>query len=150
IVIIVLILLTWPFAILISHFARKRRERREKVESERAGSTPAPVGPGRGSGGLGNYEELTRITEETVRWLRGTRLGMGKSGDVIYRLPWFLVAGPPDSGKTSLLLSAGLDFHALPSQRRADQSIIRPTHDLEFRVTDSAVFLDTSGRYLTE
>src|SRR5262249_47114826 len=78
IVIIVLILLTWPFAILISHFARKRRERREKVESERAGSTPAPVGPGRGSGGLGNYEELTRITEETVRWLRGTRLGMGK------------------------------------------------------------------------
>src|SRR5262245_52132896 len=150
IVIIVLILLTWPFAILISHFARKRRERRNTAESGRAGSTPTRGGPIRESGPVGNYEELSRSTEETVRWLRGTRIGTGKSGDAIYRLPWFVVAGPPESGKTSLLLSAGLDFHSLPGQRRADQDIIRPTHNLEFRVTDSAVLLDTSGRYQTE
>jgi len=60
------------------------------------------------------------------------------------------MAGPPDSGKTSLLLSAGLDFHALPSQRRADENMVRPTQGLEFRVTDWAVLLDTSGRYQTE
>src|SRR5215813_1690123 len=150
IVIIVLILLTWPFAILISHFVRKRRERRERTESERGGPISSR-GDSRGvASPVGTYEELTRTTEETVRWLRNTKLGSGRSGDVIYRLPWFLMAGPPDSGKTSLLLSAGLDFHALPSQRRADENMVRPTQGLEFRVTDWAVLLDTSGRYQTE
>src|SRR5215472_13078175 len=78
IVIIVLILLTWPFAILISHFVRKRRERRERAESEKE----AAGGRGRASANgaaIGNYEELTRTTEETVRWLRSTRLGTGRS-----------------------------------------------------------------------
>src|SRR5215467_10069051 len=79
IVIIVLILLTWPFAILISHFARKRRDRREGAESERAGSSPARGGSGRESGPVGNFEELMRSTEETVRWLRSTKLGTGNS-----------------------------------------------------------------------
>ena len=149
IVIIVLILVTWPFAILIGHLVRRRREHREAAGSS-ASSDISRGGNRTEAGSIRNYEELTRTTEETVRWLRSTRLGSGKSSDVIYRLPWFLVAGPPGSGKTSLLLSAGLDYHALPSQRRADQNLIRPTQSLEFRVSDSAVLLDTSGRYQQE
>src|SRR5262249_25961635 len=135
--------------VLMAHFARKGRERWERAEPEKE----AAGGRGRASangGAVGNYEGLARTTEEAVRWLRSTRLGTGRSGDVIYRLPWFLVAGPPGSGKTSLLLSSGLDFHALPSQRQTDQATIRPTHSLDFRVTDSAVLLDTGGRYQTE
>ncbi len=65
----------------------------------------------------------------------------------VYGLPWFVVAGPPSSGKTSLVLSSGLDLHALPSQRRTELNIVRPTRHCEWRMTGSAVLLDTSGRY---
>src|SRR4030095_4483678 len=61
-----------------------------------------------------------------------------------------MVTGPSASGKTSLLLSSGLDFHSLPSQRAADQNLIRPTRNSEWRMTDSAVFIDTAGRYQSD
>ncbi|MCI0485337.1 MAG: type VI secretion system membrane subunit TssM [Blastocatellia bacterium] len=47
-------------------------------------------------------------------------------------------------------ISAGLDFHTLPSQRQSDQNLIRPTRDCRWQVTDRAVLLDTAGRYQVE
>ncbi|HKP87048.1 MAG TPA: type VI secretion system membrane subunit TssM, partial [Blastocatellia bacterium] len=47
-------------------------------------------------------------------------------------------------------LSSGLDFQALPSQPSADLRIIRPTRDSVWRVTDSAINIDTAGRYQAE
>ncbi|HVG19896.1 MAG TPA: type VI secretion system membrane subunit TssM [Blastocatellia bacterium] len=149
IVIIVLLLLTWPFAILINHYRKKREGRQSRDET-----TTAPSRAKAGRGGAGAparaYDELARGAEDAVQWLRSTKLGAKKSGDAVYSLPWFVVAGPAGSGKTSLLLSSGLDYHALPGQRRAEQNIIRPTHDCEWRVTDSAVLLDTCGRYQSD
>lgn len=150
IVIIALILLTWPGAVLIRRYFKAREE-----------PTPAPAPDGRATAPrprkqtqlpppTGTYEELTRGAEEAVQWLRGTKLSGKQSGDAVYALPWFMIAGPPASGKTSLLLCSGLDFHALPSQRSSDQNVIRPTRHCEWRVTDSAILLDTSGSYQTE
>ncbi|HEU4387508.1 MAG TPA: type VI secretion system membrane subunit TssM, partial [Blastocatellia bacterium] len=134
IVLIALILLTWPVGYLIIHFLRKK-----KTPSPESASTGTPVRP---------PGEVERAAEEAVQWLRTSRLGT--DGDAVYGLPWFVVAGPAGSGKTSLLLSASLDFYALPSQRRSDMNLVRPTSDCEWRVTNSAVFLDTSGRYQAE
>ncbi|HYM00036.1 MAG TPA: type VI secretion system membrane subunit TssM, partial [Blastocatellia bacterium] len=145
IVIIVLILLTWPFAILLAYLFRRRRRKKEAKSLESAG-------PSATSSGAPEVvtQEFSRSTEETVRWLKSTKLGAERSREVIYGLPWFLVTGPPESGKTSFLLSGGLDFHSLPGQRRSDRNVVRPTRGLDYRVTDSAVFLDTAGRYQTE
>ncbi len=146
IVIIALLLMTWPFALIIGHYRRKKEEQ-----------TAVPEAPGsnvvakKGTTGVTRvYDEIVRGAEEVVQWLKSTKLGAGKGTDPVYSLPWFIIAGPPASGKTSLLLSAKLDYHALPSQRRAEQSLIRPTRDCEWRVTDAAVYLDTAGRYQTE
>lgn len=147
-ILIALILLTWPFAIAINYFRKKREQKKapppidaaQSIKQNR-GSRAAPTR---------NYDELTRGAEEAVQWLRSTKLASAKPGDAVYHLPWFLVAGSTRSGKTSLLLSAGLDFQALPSQRRADQNLIRPTRDCEWRVTDWSVNIDTAGRYQTE
>ncbi|MGH9762756.1 MAG: type VI secretion protein IcmF/TssM N-terminal domain-containing protein, partial [Blastocatellia bacterium] len=145
IVIIVLILLTWPIAILIAYLFRRRRRRREGKTSESAGD-----GANRPGASEAVLQDFSRSTEETVQWLKSTKLGAERSREVIYGLPWFLIAGPPESGKTSFLLSGGLDFHSLPSQRRSDRNVVRPTRGLDFKVTDSAMFLDTAGRYQTE
>lgn len=143
ITIIALILLTWPFAILINHFRSKRAKKRAEVsaaagdqQAEKSTAPPKRV-----------YDELSRAAEEAVQWLRSSLLAGAKSNRAVYALPWFVVAGPPASGKTSLLLSSGLDFHTLPSQRRADHNIVRATRYCDWRVTDVGVFIDTAGRY---
>ncbi|MBV9928134.1 MAG: type VI secretion system membrane subunit TssM [Acidobacteria bacterium] len=150
IVLTALVLMTWPVAVVVQHYRKSR-----------AGRGPAPANGGRAEAARrqrpdeppppkGTYEELTRGAEETVQWLRGTRLSKTRSADAVYALPWFLIAGPPASGKTSLLLNSDLDFHPLPSQRAAEQNLVRPTRHCDWRVTDSAILLDTSGRYQAE
>jgi len=147
IIIIALLLLTWPFAVLINYMRKRRARKREAAQAAAPeGATPQTPVKG-GSAPKRVYEELTRGAEEAVQWLRSTRLGGAKSNEALYALPWYVVAGPSASGKTSLVLSSGLDFHALPSQRRGEMKIVRPTQHCDWRVTDSAVLLDTSGRY---
>lgn len=152
IIIIALLLITWPFAILINYFRKKRAARKEAVAAapQVAGQQQAPQQAAASSAPRHVYDELARGAEEAVQWLRSTRLGGAKGGDAVYGLPWFMVTGPPASGKTSLVLGSGLDFHALPSQRRTETKIVRPTQDCEWRVTDSAVLIDSTGRYQSD
>jgi type VI secretion system protein ImpL len=147
IIIIAMLLLTWPIVILLNHL-RKRRARKKEAAAAGDGSGAAPPKSGKAVPGR-VYEDLTRGAEEAVQWLR-SRLSGAKSGEALYALPWYIVAGSAASGKTSLVLSSGLDFHALPSQRRGEMKIVRPTHNVDWRVTDSAVLLDTAGRYQTD
>src|SRR5829696_86859 len=149
VVLVTLILLTWPLAVLFNHYRKSRAAEggaaapsgKDRNGSRRPAQLPPPAG---------TYEELTSGAEEVAQWLRGSELGGGRGADAVYALPWFVIAGPPASGKTSLLLSSGLDFHALPGQRAADQNLVRPTRGCDWRVTDAAVFLDTAGRYQSE
>jgi type VI secretion system protein ImpL len=143
--VIVLILLTWPVAIAVNRY-RKKRSGAGEHSSSRVTKTSEQAGP---SSPVRVYDELTRGAEEAVRWLRETKLA-DKSADPVYKLAWFLIAGPPQSGKTSMLLSSGLDFQALPNQRRGELNLIRPTRDCEWRVTDSSINIDSAGRYQSE
>jgi type VI secretion system protein ImpL len=150
IIIIALLLLTWPFAVLISHMRKRRAAKREAAEAAST-QAPSPAKPEKGSAAPKRiHEELARAAEEAVQWLRSSKLGGANSRDALYALPWYLVAGPLASGKTSLALSSGLDFHTLPSQRRTEMRIVRPTHHCDWRITDAAVLIDTAGRYQSD
>lgn len=163
IIVIALILLTLPFVLLINAWRNRRQRRKEEAAAAAAGEEPASEGKGKRKSGrkqpeqpARNYEDLTGGAAEAVQWLRGTKLGTenaahaADAGDAVYALPWFLVAGPPASGKTSLVLSSGLNFQTLPSQRHAEHRLVRPTRSCEWRITDTAVLLDTAGRYQVE
>lgn len=140
VLLVALVPVVWLSWVLFARWRRRRAAARPGAgNGAKGGRLAAPVG---------TYEELTRGTEEVMQWLRGGKLGGG--GDPAYALPWYVVAGPRGSGKTSLLLSSGLDFHVLPGQRAADQQSVRPTQFCDWRVADSAVWLDTSGRYVAE
>lgn len=149
IIIIALLLLTWPFAILIN-YVRQRRARNQEAPAA-SPETAAAQSTGKGSATPKRvHDELSRGAEEAVQWLRSSKLGGEHSGDAMYALPWYVIAGPLASGKTSLALSCGLDFQALPSQRRTEMKIVRPTYHCDWRITDAAVFIDTAGRYQTD
>ncbi|MGD9562201.1 MAG: type VI secretion system membrane subunit TssM [Pyrinomonadaceae bacterium] len=153
IVIIALVLLTLPFSLVFMFVASRREKKKKKKEEEAAKqasadaaeATPAqaPAAP------VGTFTGLTGGTEEAVQFLKSSNLGSG-GRDAVYSLPWYLVAGAPRAGKSSLVLSSNLNFQTLPSQRQSEQKFIRPTGSVDWRVTSDAVFVDTAGRYQTE
>lgn len=149
IVFLALLLITLPFALVIGYFTQ-----RKIMKSGEAAAEPQPqaqAGEQQASGKTGAAAvsgDVAQSAQEAVQWLRSTKLAGGT--DAVYALPWYITAGPTRSGKTSLVLSSALDFQTLPSQRQAEQNIVRPTGTAEWRVTSSAVFVDTSGRYQTD
>lgn len=150
IIIIALLLLTWPFAILINHMRKRRAAKREAAQASSSPASSAAKPEKEGGAPKRIHDELARAAEEAVQWLRSSKLAGAQSQDALYALPWYIVAGPLASGKTSLALSCGLDFHTLPSQRRTEMKIVRPTHHCDWRITDSAVLIDTAGRYQSD
>lgn len=150
IVFLALLLITLPFALVIGYFTQRKimksgeaeQQPQEAAAQQQQGQASTATGTARVS------EDVSQNAQEAVQWLRSTKLAGGT--DAVYALPWYVTAGPMRSGKTSLVLSSALDFQVLPSQRQAEQNIIRPTKTAEWRVTSSAVFVDTSGRYQTE
>jgi type VI secretion system protein ImpL len=153
IVIIALVLLTLPFALLIGYFASRKDRKKKQAEAAAAApsseSQPSNGQPAKLSAPAGSYGELNSGTEEVIQFLKNSSLGNG-GRDAVYSLPWYMVAGAPRSGKSSLVISSNLNFQPLPSQRASEQKFVRPTGSVDWRVTSDAVFIDTSGRYQTE
>jgi type VI secretion protein IcmF len=156
IVIIALVLLTIPFALLIAFVVSRRGKKKAAKKAEEAAaaktgqaseSAPAEPQQQKLSAPAGNYGDMNGGAEEVAQFLKSSNLG-GK--DSIYSLPWYIVAGTPKAGKSSLVVSSNLNFQTLPSQRESEQKFIRPTRGVDWRVTNDAVFVDTAGRYQTE
>lgn len=72
----------------------------------------------------------------------------GIHGQVVSRLPWYLVIGSPGSGKTSLLANAGLGFSTVGGTSAAGEP--KPTATFTLWRSEDAVFVDVAGRYLSE
>ena len=156
IVIVALVLLTLPFALVISLVASRRKRKRElaaqkeeesKKSVEENGAPPVQ----KISSPSGRYEELNTSANTTFQFLQTSNLaGDAKGKDAIYALPFFLFAGTPRSGKSSLVLSSNFNFQTLPNQRQSEQNFLRPTRHADWRVSSEAVLVDTAGRYQTE
>lgn len=63
-----------------------------------------------------------------------------------YALPWYMVLGSENCGKTSLLLNSGLQF---PLNEQADRHLykLKSTSKIEVLFANQAVFIDTPGFY---
>ncbi len=91
---------------------------------------------------------LKKRFEEAVEVLRKTA-GKGRGGG-LYGLPWYIIIGPPGSGKTTALANSGLRF---PLAERFGKEALRGvggTRNCDWWFTDEAILLDTAGRYTTQ
>ena len=90
-------------------------------------------------------EELRQRFEEAIGFLRQS--GRGRN---LYQLPWYVIIGPPGSGKTTALIHSGLNF---PLDQKYGRDALRGvggTRNCDWWFTDEAVLLDTAGRYFSQ
>ncbi len=65
----------------------------------------------------------------------------------LYQLPWYVMIGAPGAGKTTALLNAGLEFPLTDSLGKEAVRGVGGTRHCDWWFTDSAVLIDTAGRY---
>lgn len=73
----------------------------------------------------------------------------GKSG-YLYDLPWYVIIGPPGSGKTTALINSGLKFPLAQGATPSAVAGVGGTRYCDWWFTDEAVLIDTAGRYTTQ
>ncbi|TDH58655.1 type VI secretion system membrane subunit TssM [Dankookia rubra] len=98
------------------------------------------------SSGSLEFAELQTRFVDALRHLRRARSNMKRRRRWLYDLPWYVMIGPPGSGKTTAILQAGLDLPFEQSQIRT----VGGTTYCDWILTDDAVLIDTAGRYSTQ
>ena len=68
----------------------------------------------------------------------------------LYDLPWYIIIGPPGSGKTTALVESGLKFHIEGSGGAQAVAGVGGTRHCDWWFTEDAVLIDTAGRYTTQ
>ena len=81
--------------------------------------------------------------KEVMARLKAHRFAKGR----LYQLPWYLLIGPPGSGKTTALLQSGLRF---PLEGLQELKGVGGTRHCDWFFTDEAVLIDTAGRWTTQ
>ncbi|MFJ3525616.1 type VI secretion system membrane subunit TssM [Pseudomonas sp. NPDC090203] len=101
---------------------------------------------------LATDEELATLRErmdDALQLLKKARLG-GDERRSVYELPWYVIIGPPGSGKTTALVNSGLHFPLAAQMGAGAVRGVGGTRNCDWWFTDQAVLLDTAGRYTTQ
>ena len=118
---------------------RRRKERefiRRVLDQDQAAIDGRPV------------QERRQLRDLEADWAEGIRLlqesHLGRRGNPLYTLPWFLVIGESGVGKTSAIQRAGLHSQIGEVRRSAT---LASTRNCSWWFFDRAIVLDTAGRY---
>jgi type VI secretion system protein ImpL len=100
-----------------------------------------------------DIDEETRVIQErfaeALRSLKDSNQGKGGKR-YIYDIPWYIIIGPPGSGKTTALLNAGLTFPLEDKLGTDSIGGVGGTRHCDWWFTDEAVLVDTAGRFTTQ
>jgi len=88
--------------------------------------------------------------EDAMALLKRAKLGKGSNRQYLYQLPWYILIGPPGSGKTTALVNSGLSFPLADKLGKDPVRGVGGTRNCDWWFTDEAVLIDTAGRYTTQ
>ena len=72
------------------------------------------------------------------------------STKALYELPWYIIIGPPGSGKTTALINSSLNFPLAEQFGKGALQGVGGTRNCDWWFTNDAVLIDTAGRYTTQ
>lgn len=152
IVTIAVLFLIWAAVVLIGWLRRRRTNAQMAEDLVRAAEETG----GPDTAASATAEEVADIKErmqEAMALLKQANLGGAGGGrQYLYQLPWYIMIGPPGSGKTTALLHSGLNF-PLADRLRGESLEVRGvggTRNCDWVFTNEAVLIDTAGRYTTQ
>lgn len=97
------------------------------------------------SNGFGDKRVLREGLKHALTLLRSSRSAGGGGASALYDLPWYLVIGMSNAGKTSLLTRSGLSASIASGKASGLDS---GTQHCDWYFSPDAVLIDTAGRYL--
>ncbi|ETX30229.1 type VI secretion system membrane subunit TssM [Roseivivax isoporae] len=138
VVVIGLILIFWLLSMLIRQM-RAARANRAFVSELAAPPEEARAGPGEE-----NLAEVHAKFRGVMEQMKRSKLGGRK---FLRDMPWYVIIGPPGTGKTTALRQSGLHF---PIDLADDLKGIGGTRNCDWFFTEDAVLIDTAGRYVQQ
>ncbi|HED35860.1 MAG TPA: type VI secretion system membrane subunit TssM [Gammaproteobacteria bacterium] len=120
----------------------------EELEENQASMVPEVSGEQ-------SAEEMHQINQRfvealsTLKKLKFKNKGVGGS-KALYELPWYIIIGPPGSGKTTALVNSSLDFPLAEQFGKGALQGVGGTRNCDWWFTNEAVLIDTAGRYTTQ
>jgi len=142
IVAIAILFVLWGLSAQLRGLRARRSSKQLAQAVARQQDAPATSGAARG--------EASQLRERFEEAVAALQKGEGRRRRSLYELPWYVIIGPPGSGKTTMLVNSGLNF---PLSQRFGKDAVRGvggTRNCDWWFTDEAVFLDTAGRYTTQ
>lgn len=137
---ILVIALLWGISNLLTQVRARRKNAGLVAELAAPAARPDPADA--------EIAELGRRFTAALDQLKRRRLGAKGGGRRwLYELPWYVMIGPPGSGKTTALVQSGLRFPL--DQARAVRGV-GGTRYCDWFFTDEAVLIDTAGRYTSQ
>ncbi len=142
---ILVIVAVWAVVLQVKQLRSSRAS--DKIASEVVGRKEEAAGAADSAGDPADAAQLRKRFEEAIDALKKSKR---KGAANLYELPWYVIIGPPGSGKTTVLVNSGLNF---PLAQKFGKDALRGvggTRNCDWWFTDKAVLLDTAGRYTTQ
>ncbi|MFK5914339.1 MAG: type VI secretion system membrane subunit TssM [Woeseiaceae bacterium] len=98
-------------------------------------------------------EEMNLINDrftQALSTLKKLKFNGRGSKKALYELPWYIIIGPPGSGKTTALINSTLDFPLAEQFGKGALQGVGGTRNCDWWFTNDAVLIDTAGRYTTQ
>ncbi len=115
---------------------RKSKEKRDAREFE------GSLGLQSREAGVGKEEIREALAELSQKWEEAVK-EFRAAGMSIYDLPWYLLIGEPQSGKSTTIQNSGLEFPVGTDALSGSGG----TRNCDWWFTNEAVILDTAGRF---
>lgn len=99
---------------------------------------------------LASKKEIDTLRSRIVQALEVLNSSSLVRGKSVYQLPWYILIGPPGTGKTTALNNSGLEFPLKDQLGNDPLAGIGGTRHCDWWFTNKAVLIDTAGRYTTQ
>ena len=137
-IVIAVIAILWLFSLLLAQLRAARKNQMFVTELATPERKEAP------KAGEANVAEINTKFAQVLTEMKRSKLGNKK---FLRDMPWYVIIGPPGSGKTTALRQSGLNF---PIDLADDLKGVGGTRNCDWFFTEDAVLVDTAGRYVQQ
>ena len=137
-IVIAVIVIVWLFSLLLAQLRAAKKNQMFVTELATPERKEAP------RAGEANVAEINSKFAQVLTEMKRSKLGNKK---FLRDMPWYVIIGPPGSGKTTALRQSGLNF---PIDLADDLQGVGGTRNCDWFFTEDAVLVDTAGRYVQQ